>query len=199
MSLDFSMFYDEEGEQLTRPRTATQEDLERVVSKGKPLEVLQKFAELVELGVQWDWFESYLQWQNDYTDWLELRDSFVPSEGIPEFKVEAPVEPVRPLPSNHLEPYNVGIFRMERQQLLDNAIVTISTGKSFHADEISKTRMSDAVKACELVGLTDSDLLPYGWSTADVPTGIMVEITLSELKEAFVASVLKMSEVWSIE
>lgn len=193
MSLDFSMFYDDEGNQLPRPHTATQEDLERVVSKGKPLDVLQKFAELVELGVQWDWFEAYSQWLLDHADWAERKEAFEPSEEAPEFAEPEPVEPVRPEPKDHLEPYYIDLFRADRQGLLDEAVVSISTGKLFDADEQSIIRLSQALIRTE--GLPDDSIIP--WSTADVSTGVMVDCTRAEIKEAHTNAVDNMSLIWS--
>lgn len=44
---------------LPRPDTKTTQDIERLIALNKPVEVINKFAELVSLGEQWDWAQSY--------------------------------------------------------------------------------------------------------------------------------------------
>lgn len=44
---------------LPRPDTKTTQDIERLIALNKPVEVINKFAELVCLGEQWDWAQSY--------------------------------------------------------------------------------------------------------------------------------------------
>lgn len=84
-------------------------------------------------------------------------------------------------------------FKKERQQLLDNAVVTISTGKLFDANEQSIIRLSQALIRTE--GLPDDSIIP--WSTADVSTGVMVDCTRAEIKEAHTNAVDNMSLIWS--
>lgn len=86
-------------------------------------------------------------------------------------------------------------FKKERQQLLDNAVVTISTGKSFDADEPSIGRMSNAI----LAAISEPDDFIIKWSTADTGTGELVDCTLLELKEAHKLAMQNMASIWSIE
>ena len=44
---------------LPRPATKTTQDIERLIALNKPVEVINKFAELVCLGEQWNWAQSY--------------------------------------------------------------------------------------------------------------------------------------------
>lgn len=83
-------------------------------------------------------------------------------------------------------------FRQERQNLINNAKVTISTGKTFDANETAIARM-----ASKLLTKSSGDIIP--WSTADVGTGVMVDCTYEELKEAHTLAVENMSNLWSIE
>ena len=63
--MDLSQFQttNDDGEtiQLTRPETKTEADLARVIALNKPQAVIDKFAELVVLGNDWDWFEAYCE------------------------------------------------------------------------------------------------------------------------------------------
>lgn len=45
-----------------RPDTKTEQDIERLISLGKPMAVINVFAELVSLGEQWDWAQSYFDY-----------------------------------------------------------------------------------------------------------------------------------------
>tara|TARA_Y100000310_G_C20704371_1_gene833812 strand:- start:30695 stop:31126 length:432 start_codon:yes stop_codon:yes gene_type:complete len=86
-------------------------------------------------------------------------------------------------------------FKRERQSMLDNAVVTISTGKSFDADELSINRMVNAI----LAAIDEQDTFIIKWSTADTGTGELVDCTLLELKEAHKLAMQNMASIWSIE
>lgn len=86
-------------------------------------------------------------------------------------------------------------FKRERQAILDNAVVTISTGKSFDADELSINRMVNAI----LAAIDEPDTFIVKWSTADTGTGELVDCTLSELKEAHKLAMENMASIWSRE
>lgn len=86
-------------------------------------------------------------------------------------------------------------FKSERQAMLDNAIVTISTGKAFDADELSINRMVNAI----LAAINEPDTFIIKWSTADTGTGELVDCTLLELKEAHKLAMQNMASIWSIE
>lgn len=91
---------------------------------------------------------------------------------------------------------SVAEFRQSRQAQLDSAVVTTQSGKSFDADETSINRMDFAIKRAEDKGLSESDTV--GWSTADVGTGVKVDVPLAELKEALNLAVDNMDAIWDI-
>lgn len=94
----------------------------------------------------------------------------------------------------------VNQFRKSREQMVAESTVQVSSGKNFHADELAQRRMLSAILAADFRGLQDSDILPSGWSTADVPTGVMdTTVTLSELKEAHALSIENMGQIWSLK
>lgn len=85
-------------------------------------------------------------------------------------------------------------FKSDREGKLKRASVTISTGKTFDADEVSITRLNNAINAAR----NESGDYVISWSTADVPTGVMVECTKTELEEAHTAAVIQMGEIWKV-
>lgn len=87
-------------------------------------------------------------------------------------------------------------FKSSRQELLDEATVTTSEGNVYDADEVSIIRLSYAISAAIDNGSTDSDLLE--WSLANTGTGVMTDVTLSDLKEARKLAVQNMSTIWSV-
>ena len=91
--------YETQVVEKPRPPSFKMEQLEFVISEGRPLHVLIQHAELVELGIQWDWYESYKQWQQDHQEWLDLQAAFEPEvigDVETTFDVPEPVEPTRP-------------------------------------------------------------------------------------------------------
>jgi len=86
-------------------------------------------------------------------------------------------------------------FRSKRQELIDNLVVTISTGKSFDANEKSIQRLTASVVS----NLTKPDDFIIEWSTADVGTGIMVDCTKSEIEEALSLATEKATEITRLD
>ena len=86
-------------------------------------------------------------------------------------------------------------FKASRQALVDKSIVTVSTGKSFDADEQSISRLLNSI----IKHLHDADDTVIKWSTADVDTGVMVDCTKAEIVEAHKLAVEYVEQVWSIK
>lgn len=186
-----------------RPDTKFISELEHLIATGANLEITTLFAELVSLGEQWDWAERYY----DYIVELNKVEQYnanlpdpIPTEDGTLIEVEPialPKEPKRPAlktVDEVLEPYKVTIFKLQRQSLIDNAVVEISTGKKFDADELSITRLANAlIKHWQL---DDSDVIH--WSTADVGTGIMVDCTKAEIREAHQLATDNFAQTWAL-
>lgn len=85
-------------------------------------------------------------------------------------------------------------FKASRQQLLDSAVVTTSSGNKYDADEQSISRMANAILAAQRRGVSD-----IKWSLADTPTGVMTDVALADLEEAHELAVENMANIWSIE
>lgn len=87
---------------LQRPDTKTEQDIERLISLGKPMAVINVFAELVSLGEQWNWAQSYFDYLielnevNEYNANLPepiANDDGTVTEAEPK---PLPYEPLRP-------------------------------------------------------------------------------------------------------
>ncbi|ASM54120.1 hypothetical protein PNIG_a2060 [Pseudoalteromonas nigrifaciens] len=95
---------DEQGlpQLLQRPDTKTEQDIERLISLGKPTEVITKFAVLVSLGEQWNWAQEYFDYLVELNEVNEhnanLPEPIANDEGT---VIEA--EP-KPLPIESLRP-----------------------------------------------------------------------------------------------
>lgn len=87
----------------------------------------------------------------------------------------------------------VAQFKHSRQHLLDTAIVTTSSSNQYDADEQSISRMANAILAAQRRGVND-----IKWSLADTPTGVMTDVTLTDLEEAHELAVENMASIWSI-
>ena len=87
----------------------------------------------------------------------------------------------------------VNQFKANRQQMLDNAIVTTSSSNQYDADEQSISRMANAILAAQRRGVND-----IKWSLADTPTGVMTDVTLADLEEAHELAVENMASIWSV-
>ncbi|TMP46670.1 MULTISPECIES: DUF4376 domain-containing protein [unclassified Pseudoalteromonas] len=174
-----------------------------LIAKGK-VENLTMFAELQSKTEQWEWaykYYDYLVELNEVEQYNANLPEPVASEDGTLVEVEPkalPTEPERPAlktVDEVLEPYKVTIFKLQRQSQIDNAVVEISTGKTFDADELSITRMANALIKHWQLG--EDDTIP--WSTADVATGVMVECTKAEIIEAHSLATDHFATAWNID
>ncbi|WP_062564626.1 hypothetical protein [Pseudoalteromonas shioyasakiensis] len=182
----------------------TESDLLRVISLGKPVNVINAFAQEFIGSEQWEWankYYDYLVELNEVEKYNANLPDPIPTEDGALIEVEPktlPTEPERPAlktVDEVLEPYKVTIFKLQRQSQIDNAVVQISTGKTFDADEQSITRMANAlIKHWQL---NEDDIIP--WSTADVATGVMVECTKAEIVEAHSLATDHFATTWGID
>ncbi|WP_063705168.1 hypothetical protein [Pseudoalteromonas gelatinilytica] len=182
----------------------TEKDLLRVISLGQPVNVINAFAQEFIDSEQWEWASKYYDYLVELNEAEQYNANLpdpIPTEDGTLIEVEPkalPTEPVRPAVrtvDEVLEPYKVTIFKLQRQSQIDNAVIEISTGKTFDADEQSITRMANAlIKHWQLA---EDDTIP--WSTTDVPTGVMVECTKAEIVEAHSLATDHFATAWNIE
>ena len=178
-------------------------NISELIAKGK-IENLALFAELQSKTEQWEWARKYYDYLVELNEVEQYNANFpepVATEDDALFEVEPkalPSEPVRPAlrtVDEVLEPYKVTIFKLQRQRQIDNAVVKTSTGKTFDADELSITRMSNALIKHWQLG--EEDTIP--WSTADVGTGEMVPCTKAEIVEAHSLATDHFATAWNID
>lgn len=84
-------------------------------------------------------------------------------------------------------------FRANRQQALDNAVVTTTAGNQYDADERSIGRMANALLAMA----SEPDYYALQWSMANTGTGVMTPTTKADLAEAHRLAVENMASIWS--
>ena len=101
--MDLSLFQttDEDGNPVAtvRPETKSHVDLIQCIehNKGAHDDVINRFIEMYLLGLQWDWFEIYKDWQakcEATTEWNASRTE--DEEGTLPDPRPLPAEPVRP-------------------------------------------------------------------------------------------------------
>lgn len=159
--IDFVVLDDEQNPLLNaeglpmlnpRPMTRTPQDIEHLIALNKPVEVINKFAELVSVGEQWQWAQRYydylveLNQVNEYND--NLPEPVANDDGtLTTVEPKAlPVEPERPViktVDEVLAPYARTIFKLNRQKQLDALTVEVD-GMVFDGDEASQSRMGRA-------------------------------------------------------
>ncbi|WP_290654493.1 hypothetical protein [Idiomarina sp.] len=120
----------------------------------------------------------------DFSGEAEAKQALGYDEETSEYNVEF-------LPSPEEE---VRLFKESRQKLLDQAVVTTTSGKEFDADEASMSRMVNALTAAS--DEPDTTIIP--WSLANDGTGVMTDCTKAEIKEAHKLAVENMAAIWSI-
>ncbi len=208
--LDFIVLDDEQNPVLNEQGLPTllqgpvgAKNIPELIAKGK-IGNLALFAELESKTEQWQWASAYYNYLVELNE-IEQYNANLPEPVAKEDGSITEVEP-KPLPSaperpslrtvdEVLEPYKVTIFKLERQSQIDNAIVEISTGKKFDADELSITRLANAlIKHWQL---DENGIIP--WSTADVATGVMVPCTKAEIVEAHSLATDHFATTWGIE
>lgn len=195
---------DEEGfPTLVQPPIT--KSIPELIAKGK-LKNLNSFAKLESEKEQHDWAKDYLEYlvklesveeynKSIQDEYVEVQETDEVSEPV---LMELPTEPIRPpvkTIDDVLEPYKVTIFKLQREEAINKAKVTTSTGKTFDADQMSILRLNTAVNLLTL----KEDLQTIPWSTDDVPTGEMVDCTRSEIFEAFQLATSKFTETWEFK
>lgn len=79
--------------------------------------------------------------------------------------------------------------KIERAETVERLKVEVD-GMTFDADETSQTRMTRAIAAAEVTGLTETV-----WVLAD---NSVAKVTLDQMKQALAKAMLAMADVWTI-
>ena len=120
--IDLSYFQDEDGNALPRPETKNITALERVIALDKPQAVLDKFASLVAVGEQWDWFDLYQVYLTECQE-IEECNTDKPltytddlGESITLETKEYPVMPLRPVIRSASEILNEYVIPLRKKE-----------------------------------------------------------------------------------
>lgn len=213
--MDLSMFVSNvDGEKSInkRPETASLDDVVSVSIKHASNQdrhgVIKKFVEMYLLGIQWDWFESYHEWERLRDEAAEYAlslpetaqdgdpDAMTASKYMDDFDKTHP-EPVRPeligydmassiikIDGDSLNDY---LFKKVRQRRVDDSTVSFD-GLTFDADERSQRRMLSTIMAAELTGVTE-----ILWRMHDNSD---VTVTIEQLRRAHAEAILNQSSIW---
>ena len=155
--MDLSMFHttDEDGNEVEKPRPETKsfEDVHQCIHhhKGQNDTVVELFVSMYLLGIQWDWFTLYKEWQTQCADIKTWNDNRKPDEdgNLPD---ERPLPDMPPRPQQgtvgqwKLDNFNVlreGAYRKFGEQF-DEQFWGIKNGDMNSGDWI---RHRESVKA----------------------------------------------------
>ncbi|PCK30466.1 DUF4376 domain-containing protein [Pseudoalteromonas piscicida] len=180
---------------LSKPDTKTTADIERLIALGKPQHVIERFAELVNLGEQWDFAFNYVEYLKQLAQ-VEAFNADLPVIGQDENGVDilaepialpvAPEKPAVKTVEEVLAPYARTLFKMQRAEKVSNITVEVD-GMVFDGDETSQARMARAI-----VLMTRSDEKTL-WVLAD---NTQVEVTKVQLKQACMLAAKRQTELW---
>jgi hypothetical protein len=82
----------------SRPETKTLADVQRVTRLSKPQRVIDMFTAMWKLGLQWDWYESYILWLNAIDTWEKWETVItLDDDGTEMYRTEQPSQPVEPI------------------------------------------------------------------------------------------------------
>lgn len=88
----------------------------------------------------------------------------------------------------------------KRNTLLASATVTVTSGKKFDADETSITRLKESIdavyEAVELGKLASIEDYSTAWVLAGSESGIATQVTMTDLREAFVLACENRANLW---
>lgn len=140
----------------TRPETKAKTDLERIITLGKPLSVIHKFADMVALGERWDFLDTYKAYLVEVSEITDYNDSLVPVEDdegnmvMPELRAlpDEPVKPDYPTGDDIFAPYAREVFKKTRTENVSKITVEVD-GMVFDGDETSTARITKAIVALE--------------------------------------------------
>jgi hypothetical protein len=181
-------------EQVRRPESKTESQLDQVISLSKPQRVLDLFAEMVSVGEAWSYFDEYKLYEEELSTILAFNEELpvvsVDEEGndvLAELK-ELPTEPVKVVVRTGAEvlaPHVRPIFQQSRTRLVEEIVVTVD-GHELDGDETSQTRMSRAISV-----MLDADVTPWVLTNNTV-----VELTKSQLVAALKLAGQAQTELW---
>lgn len=185
----------------SKPETKSLDDIRLVVNHNPNNEsVINRFIEMYDLGLQWDWFTNHQDWLQDKLEFEEYVLT-LPTKDEDGKPIELPVfnkpEPIRPT-SKTVDEYRdeLIINGMTLREYIFNLVRSIQVrsitvevdGLIFDGDENSQRRMLSAINAAETLKL---DKTPWRLSDNSV-----VEVTKDQLVQAHAKAILVQGTLW---
>jgi len=177
----------------TRPETKTKADLERIITLGKPLSVIHKFANMVVLGERWDFLDIYKAYLVEVSEITDYNNSLVPVEDdegnmvMPELRAlpDEPVKPDYPTGDDIFAPYAREVFKKTRAENVSKITVEVD-GMVFDGDETSTARITKAIVA----------LKPKETSTWVLANNDVVDVTKEQFIQALRKASIAQTQLW---
>lgn len=177
----------------TRPPTESQARLDMVIGLGKPQMVIDIFIDKVNLGIAWDFCDSYITYMNELDTWNKwvAPEPKLDANGEPLPVATKPDEPIAPirLPSIVDAGYARKLFKAEREKLVKALTVEVD-GMVFDGDEVAQQRMERQYRH-----MVKRDVATMLWVLAD---NTSIQVTAEQLDEASYLSGLAQSAVWGM-
>jgi len=163
--------------------------------------VIDKFIELYDITLQWEWFAQYQLWLARKAD-AELNAPALPVETQDQQVFERPLfaepEPVRP-ELKTIEQYRAEIlingisideylFRTQRTAAVNSITVEVD-GLVFDGDEQSQRRMLAAIHASEDAGIESTI-----WRLAD---NTEAAVTVEQIRQAHSLAIIEQGKLWT--
>lgn len=177
------------------PAVKTTADIERLVSLGKPQAVIEKFAELVSIGEQWQFAHEYITYLSQLAK-AEAHNADLPIVGKddngddilaePVALPEPPEKPTVKSVEEVLAPYDRTLFKNLRADKVGNLTVEVD-GLIFDGDETSTERMNQRIQI-----MSDTDTILWTLANNDVQ-----KVTKAQLFNAFKRAVDEQSKLWN--
>lgn len=203
LDIEGNLVLDDNSEPIVRtnPETKSIDDIRLVVNHNPNNEpVINRFIEMYDLGLQWDWFTNHRNWLKDRLDFEEYVLT-LPTEDkdgnpieLPSFNTPEPTRPVRKTVPEYmneliLNDVSLGeyIFKLIRSAQVHNITVEVD-GLLFDGGEASQRRMLSALAAADILGLQSTP-----WRLAD---NTVVEVTKDQLTKAHAKAILAQGALW---
>lgn len=178
----------------TRPETKAKTDLERIITLGKPLSVIHKFADMVALGERWDFLDTYKAYLVEVSEITDYNDSLVPVEDdegnmvMPELRAlpDEPVKPDYPTGDDIFAPYAREVFKKTRAENVSKITVEVD-GMVFDGDETSTARITKAIVALE----------PEETNTWVLANNDVVEVTREQFIQVLRKAGIEQTALWT--
>tara|TARA_R110002111_G_scaffold212804_3_gene275976 strand:+ start:432 stop:1034 length:603 start_codon:yes stop_codon:yes gene_type:complete len=185
MDLSYFETVNEDGEVIVNlHETKSTADLERVIALGKPESVVNRFAEMVAIGEQWEWFDNYQAFLLAVTERDEAIANHEPEfdekgNEIEWLPPEMPVEPIRPVLRTIEEVLN----GVDGYSALVKNRGTELLGHTISLNESNQNGIAAVLTGLNLATETGIDMFPISFKAETISGTVSIPFeTLEEFK-----------------